>query len=262
MNEFEILGVTTKSTKAEVKKAYKRLAQIHHPDKSLDNGEKFKEIKAAYDLIIKEWNVKKPRPTPKAPEPEPEPEPTWTWKDFTKKPADTVFHKVNVNFSELFGSRVQIPNTIYYVNVPYGIVDGTKQFRVLCKSLNGQHAEYFNIEYQLYDPTGFYSLKMIDGHNCLYCKINVTTGMVLGEYEISIRNIHPDLPSLLIKASTNRLRIPHVGLPGLGGSRGNLYVDQVVELKPLEEEIYPVLQTLHKKLNNMMQEKTFKQHIK
>jgi len=265
MNEYQILGVTAQSSKAEVKKAYKRLAQIHHPDKSNDNGEKFKEVKAAYDLILKEWKIRHKRKLKVEPTPDPEPEsPVWDWKDFTKKPdINAVFHQVNVNFSELFGSTVRIPNSIYYVKVPYGVQDGTRQSRVQCKTLNGQHFDYFNIEYRLFDPTGFYSTKMIDGVKCLYCQLSITSGMALAEYEIPIRNIHPDLPTLLFKASNRRRHmIPHFGLPGLAGLRGSLCIDLSIEFKSLDEEIYPVLIALQEKLTKMLGDKTYSQHIK
>lgn len=50
MNHYETLGVTTTATEAEIKKAYKKLASKHHPDKGGDQ-EKFKEIQAAYDVL-------------------------------------------------------------------------------------------------------------------------------------------------------------------------------------------------------------------
>lgn len=265
MNAYLILGVTSSSTKAEVKKAYKRLAQVHHPDKSKDNGEKFKEIKAAYDQLIREWTVKRPRrPKPEPTYHEPEPAPTWDWKDFTKQPEVNLrYHQVNVSFSELFGSTVRVPNSMYYVKVPYGVQDGTKQTRVECKSLNGQHIDYFNLEYRIIDPTGFYSMKMINGVKCLYCQLSITSGMALAEYEIPIRNIHPDLPTLLFKASNRRRHmIPHFGLPGLAGLRGDLCIDLNVEFKSLDEEIYPVLIALQEKLTRMLGDKTYSQHIK
>jgi len=58
---YEILGVAKSSTDAEVKKAYRRLMNQHHPDKLVSKGlpeemiqlanEKTQQIKAAYELI-------------------------------------------------------------------------------------------------------------------------------------------------------------------------------------------------------------------
>jgi molecular chaperone DnaJ len=51
---YTILGVTKSSSAEEIKKAYRKLAMLHHPDKNLGNKkaeEKFKEISEAYDIL-------------------------------------------------------------------------------------------------------------------------------------------------------------------------------------------------------------------
>ncbi len=51
---YEILGVNKGASKDELKKAYKKLAIKHHPDKNKGDSkseEKFKEINAAYDVL-------------------------------------------------------------------------------------------------------------------------------------------------------------------------------------------------------------------
>ncbi len=48
---YEILSVPKNSSKDEIKKAYRKLAQKHHPDKSGGNEEKFKEINEAYYVL-------------------------------------------------------------------------------------------------------------------------------------------------------------------------------------------------------------------
>ncbi|VDP95593.1 unnamed protein product, partial [Echinostoma caproni] len=48
---YDILGVSPNATLEEIKKAYRRLALQYHPDKSRDNGEKFKEISQAFEVI-------------------------------------------------------------------------------------------------------------------------------------------------------------------------------------------------------------------
>lgn len=47
---YDILGVSETSTQDEIKKAYRKLAVEHHPDKG-GNEEKFKKISEAYDTI-------------------------------------------------------------------------------------------------------------------------------------------------------------------------------------------------------------------
>lgn len=52
-NYYEILGVDKKATKDDVKKAFRKLAQKHHPDKGGDES-KFKEITEAYSVLSDE----------------------------------------------------------------------------------------------------------------------------------------------------------------------------------------------------------------
>ena len=59
---YAVLGITNAASKAEVKKAYRRQMNEHHPDKLVSKGmpeemvkmatEKTQEIKAAYELIV------------------------------------------------------------------------------------------------------------------------------------------------------------------------------------------------------------------
>ncbi len=51
---YAALGVTKKSTNEEIKKAYRKLVQRHHPDRNPDDPkaeERFKEIQGAYDIL-------------------------------------------------------------------------------------------------------------------------------------------------------------------------------------------------------------------
>src|SRR3954463_552204 len=49
-NYYDILGVDKKATQDDVKKAFRKLAQKHHPDKGGDEA-KFKEITEAYSIL-------------------------------------------------------------------------------------------------------------------------------------------------------------------------------------------------------------------
>jgi len=51
---YEVLGIAKDANEAAIKKAFKRLAMKHHPDRNQDNPEavdKFKEAKEAYDIL-------------------------------------------------------------------------------------------------------------------------------------------------------------------------------------------------------------------
>jgi len=59
MDPYKVLGVPRGAPEAEVKKAYRKLAMQHHPDKGGD-PEQFKKIQAAYD------SISNPQPDPTA----------------------------------------------------------------------------------------------------------------------------------------------------------------------------------------------------
>src|SRR3989344_8906942 len=50
-NYYDILGVDRKAGKDEIKKAFRKLAHEHHPDKKSGNADKFKEVNEAYSVL-------------------------------------------------------------------------------------------------------------------------------------------------------------------------------------------------------------------
>lgn len=51
MNPYEKLNVPTDASEADIKKAYRRKAQDHHPDKPDGSEDEFHAIKLAYDVL-------------------------------------------------------------------------------------------------------------------------------------------------------------------------------------------------------------------
>lgn len=50
-NYYDILGVSKSASQEEIKKAFRKLAHEHHPDKKTGNEAKFKEINEAYQVV-------------------------------------------------------------------------------------------------------------------------------------------------------------------------------------------------------------------
>jgi curved DNA-binding protein len=53
-NYYDTLGVKKDATTEEIKRAYRKLAHLHHPDKEGGNESKFKEINEAYQVLSDE----------------------------------------------------------------------------------------------------------------------------------------------------------------------------------------------------------------
>ena len=64
MDHYSVLGVSKTATSDEIKKAYRKLASQHHPDKGGDKA-KFQEVQTAYDVLSdpnKKAQYDNPRP--------------------------------------------------------------------------------------------------------------------------------------------------------------------------------------------------------
>lgn len=59
MDYYNILNVNKNSSKEEIKKNYRKLAKLYHPDKNGGEDSKFKEISIAYNVLIDDEKKKK-----------------------------------------------------------------------------------------------------------------------------------------------------------------------------------------------------------
>lgn len=94
MNPYQILGVEPNTTPEEVKRAYRKLASKHHPDKG-GNDEQFKLVQEAYERITN---------------PQPQPDNMFRGNEF------------HFNFNDIFGQQQQRrqhrnPDQIMDVNI-------------------------------------------------------------------------------------------------------------------------------------------------
>ena len=51
---YAALGVSKDASAADIKKAYRKLAAEHHPDRNPGGEERFKEVSEAYDVLSDE----------------------------------------------------------------------------------------------------------------------------------------------------------------------------------------------------------------
>lgn len=53
LRPHEVLGISPEAPLEEAKAAYRRLAQLHHPDREGGSQERFQEVREAYQKFLK-----------------------------------------------------------------------------------------------------------------------------------------------------------------------------------------------------------------
>jgi DnaJ-class molecular chaperone len=92
MDHYSVLGVSKTATPDEIKKAYRKLASQHHPDKGGDKV-KFQEIQSAYDVLgdpQKRQHYDNPQPQ--------------GFQGFTGHPGGFAWNVDGMNLNDIFGT--------------------------------------------------------------------------------------------------------------------------------------------------------------
>ena len=118
---YQTLGVSENASPEEIKKAYRKLANQHHPDKGGDQA-KFKDISVAYETL-----------SDKNKRAEYDMQQQGGGREFRFNTGNTHFHDINDVFSAHFGSPF---------GGPFGDIFGRHQRRnkdlnIQCKIKNG-----------------------------------------------------------------------------------------------------------------------------
>lgn len=208
MNYYSVLGLQPGADNTEVKRAYKKLASKHHPDKGGD-PEQFKRIQEAYDKINSGQGN------------QPEWQPFNQWEDFgqqrqqsQRNPDDTV--DVRISLSTAYSGTDMLVNSRFakeLIVISPGVRDGTK-LRIPGKGFTrfkhvppGDLVVRIHIDY----PAG-----VSRDQDTVYQRITVDaiTAMVGGS--INVTHFTGKTIKIKIPAGTqhgSKLRVPQWGMP-------------------------------------------------
>lgn len=99
MNYYDVLGVAKTATADEIKRAYRKLASQHHPDKGGDTA-KFQQVEEAYRTLsdpVKRQEYDNPNPFGQAT--------GGGWQQAGGSPFEQFFHQFGPDIGDLFGQR-------------------------------------------------------------------------------------------------------------------------------------------------------------
>lgn len=258
MTYYEILGVAKEATADEIKRAYRKLASQHHPDKGGDKT-KFQEIQAAYDTLSDNNRRQQYDMQLNGFGGGPGVQFHWNSGGMNHPDIDAIFRNFGFGHGDPFGPfrqhqrrnkdlRVEIPlpmvttleeqtKTISVqttnghretveVRIPRGVTNGTQI------KYSGLGDNLFNtiprgdlyVQFQVVPAEGF----VINGVD-LYTKISINCLLAIAGGQTTITTIDDKIFELSIPAGTQpgtKFRFPAQGLYQLNSSiRGDLYVE-------------------------------------
>ena len=228
MNAHDVLGVTAKSSKAEIKKAWRRLSQKFHPDRNPKGEAEYKLVQEAYTFLttgVHQTGIFKKKQKPK-PAVSPFPDYVPPTPNYDIPAYDTPHLIVDIGYEHMFKSEfVGIPGTRFVCRVPQGVTRGHEELQ-RCVSNDGATWDVY-VTFNIIDKTGFYTVQPLEGKMFLYCEIKVPIATMLAGKTLYLRNINPLVGDVgvMLDITKNMYKIEHAGLPNPArGSRDPLYV--------------------------------------
>jgi curved DNA-binding protein len=237
MNYYDVLGVPKTATADEIKRAYRRLASQHHPDKGGDTG-RFQEIEAAYRTL---GNVEK-----RAEYDNPMDHRSFAHQQGAPFNFDSIF--------DIFGARFTPPRTHARISLWIGLKDiadpGPKLISIGTSS-GTQTVEIHiptgindgdNVQYPGVAPGGqdlVVTFRIHPDHNWqkqganLITTLTATVWQLIAGADVPVSDIRGTALMLTIPPMTQpgaTLRIKGRGLPDRSGNRGDMLVKMATRI--------------------------------
>jgi DnaJ-class molecular chaperone len=268
MDYYSTLGVSRNATPEEIKKAYRKQAMQHHPDRTGGDDAKFKEIQAAYDVLSD--------PNKKAQYDNPAPQ--FSQRNFSH-PGGFAFNMNGFDLGDLFGQvfgqqhpHSQPHKQVYRTQVSVSLLDvfnGTEQVlqlgtpkgtKVLNIKIPPGIRSGTNIRYENLIEEGVLVIEFIiqpdlkfdrDGDNLLSNVPVSVLDLIVGT-KIEFTTINGKVLEINIPPNTQpyqQVRLGGYGMPAANGGKG----DQILLLKPfipasIDSEIIDAIKK-HQKIN-------------
>lgn len=252
MDYYKTLGVDRNASPDDIKKAYRKLAGQHHPDKGGDTA-KFQEIQKAYETLSD------PQKKQQYDSPHTQGGPGGFHFNFGGGgPGGFHFHQQGFDINEIFGQmfgqqnpfaqRQQVFRTQLSVTLMDAYNGGSQVLKV--QTQTGTKIINIDIPKGVKDGDQFRYDNMLDGAtlivefrvqpdlrferrgNDLYCNHQISVLDLLVGTKIQFKTISGKTFEVEVKPMTQphiQLRIPGQGMPI---SNGNQYGDQIILLKP------------------------------
>lgn len=230
MNYYQVLGVTPNSTPEEIKKAYKKLASKHHPDKGGD-PEQFKRVQEAYENITNPTAQRHPFEDVEFGD---------LFRHAVRKNPDSIM-RLRLDLEDMYTGKSMVINNVgngFTLTVPPGVREGTR-YKVPGKGKQ-PYAQFppgdLIVEVQCNMPDS-YARK----NNDLYKRITVDALDAITGTTISIDHINNKSYNIKISAGCQegeKIRLKGLGMPDPGNAQhfGDMYLIVHISVPTIEQE--------------------------